>query len=1201
MKKQITRTLLLVILMAWSVAGFSQSVSLKGSDVPVEKLFDEIKKQTGFSFFYPANALKGARPVNIDITNTSLKAALELICKGQPFTYNINGKIITISLIPVKRSVSDSTNMENGSSREQLITGRITSREGQPLAGATIRVKGKSTGGKSADDGRYSITAEANDQLIVTYVNYKQDIISIKGRKVIDVILEANISAMDEVTISTGYQRIEQKYMTGAVTRLKMDSLYQPGITTVDKMLEGRVPGLIMMQNSGQAGAAPKLRIRGTSTILGSREPIWVVDGIVQTDPVPIEANRINDYDFVNLVGNAISGLNPNDIENISVLKDAAATAMYGVRAANGVIVVTTKRGKSGPATVSYSNNITYTRRPRYTDNDVYMMNSQERIDVSKEMFDRQIPTKGVPEAYEKAMIAYYNGEIDYATYLQRVNRAKTMNTDWLGAVTQDVLSSNQTLGISGGSAQSSYYASVGYTNERGVIKGEYSKRYTGLLKLNLNYRNFLAQFSIVANRNDRRYTPENLGILKYAYGTSRAIPLYKEKDSLYFYAPTLPDGTTSLRPAFNVLNEMNHSGQTVEGNSYTFTGNLNYQLVQGLQLKAVLSYTASNTEQRKWYDEKTSYIDQLRSAAPGDPSSNAIPFGGELWQQNNRVQAYTMRGDVEYSRYADARKKHFLNAMLGTELSSSKNSALAQTRRGYYPERGYSFAQINLATYTAYANWLQNSGQPTITEGLTNLASVYASASYIYDDRYVLTANARSDYSNAFGSRSNERFMPTWVISARWNMEKDLLKNLQWVNTAALRLSYGTQGNMLQNQTPYAIIQKGDLIGDYGAFGSTIAYLPNPYLRWEKTDNYDAGIDFSLLNGRLVGSVGVFYKKTTNAFLTRSVSVVNGVNYYTVNGGDLENKGIELSFNFTPINNAMNGGKKGLIWRIDPQLGQVFNKILDRALGNNRLTLNANEGENINYTTYLNGDIPTSGKPVGTFYAYRFKSIDNKGVPVFYGAEPENAAALEAKYSKMSTEDIFREVMTESGRREPVLQGSISNYLAYGNWSLNLNFTYSLGNKIRLLKIASGEYGTFQPSSQQNLRKEYVDRWRYPGDETKTTIPGLFSLAGNERAWWGANNAFALDYFQMYDYSDLRVVSGDYLKLQSAALNYNCPPELCKRYRLKAARISLSGSNLVTWAHKEMKGQDPTQSGTSPNINLSIRPVYALSINVSF
>ncbi|NML21168.1 SusC/RagA family TonB-linked outer membrane protein [Pseudoflavitalea sp. G-6-1-2] len=1200
-KKQVYLPVLRYLLVAACFLPFrswAQTVTLKVKDAPVKKVFDEVAKQTGYTFFYDENLLSKANPVTADLKKAALKTAMDELCNNQPFTYAIESKIIIITFITDKRNIPRSDSTINSGQKEGIVTGRIISKDGLSLAGASLVVKGKSIAGTTDENGHYSIAADANDQLIISYVNYKQEIISIKKRKVIDVVLEPSNNTMETVVISNGYQKIEQKHLTGSVTRLKMDSIMQPGFTTVDKMLEGRVPGMIMMQNSGQVGAVPRLRIRGTSTILGTREPLWVVDGIVRTDPVPIPASQLNDLEFVNLIGNAISGINPYDIESIDILKDAAATALYGVRAANGVIVVTTKRGKAGPPSILYNNTISVTRRPRYTDNDVYMMNSQERIDVSREMFAKQIPVTGVPEAYEKALLDYYGGKIDYNTLRERLSRAEQMNTDWLGIVTQDVISANHALSISGGNPLSKYYASVGYTNNRGVIKGEYEKRYTGQLSYNLDYRKLKTDFNITFNRSDRRYSPGEIGVMNFAYATSRAIPLYNEDGTLHYFAPSTTSTNPITRPSFNIINEMDRSGQTIEGNEFAATAKITYELMRGLQLETILNYTASNTEERNWNEEKTNVMDVLRGPLPDNPNENPYPFGGRLKQNSNRQRNFTVGQSVNFNHFVDGGKKHLISGFLRGEIYSTKNSGMSSEQPGYYPERGHTFAVVNIADYPAYGRNLA-SKVPIISEMLTNRASLALSGSYVFDERYVISGNAMTAFSNAFGQRSNEKFNPTWGLSARWNIDRDLLKNVKWVDRVALRISYGTVGAMRDGETPYTIIRKGAFDSWFQSFTSKIKSYPNPNLKWEKTDDYNVGLEFSLFGGKLNGDVAVFYKKTTNAFMDKRISIVNGREVYVVNGGVLENKGIDLALNFTPVNQTLGRNNKKFVWKIDPQFGQIFNRLLQNATRKKVADKLVDDAVNFTYQNYLDGTVLLDDKPINTFYSYRFKGLNGNGQPVFYGAEPENAAELKERFSKMSPQEIFSVVMEESGRREPVLQGGISSYVRYGSWMLSVNFAYSVGNKIRLLQIASGNYGTYRPSSQQNLRKEYVNRWRYPGDEAKTNIPGLNSPSNISNRWWDSN-LFALDYFQMYDNSDLRVVSGDYIKLQSAKLVYNCTPEQYRLLHLKDATLTLSGTNLFTWANKDLRGQDPTQSGSGPNINLGLRPQYSFTISVN-
>lgn len=1192
----------------------AQQITLTAEDSPLSTLFAAIEDQTGYSVLFSQQANVNTKTVTVNVTSMPLRDFLKLILKDQPLKFVIEGTTVFIQ----KKTITSQGSDKNKPVQLVTITGKVIDMQLKPMQGVSITIKGTSIGTATDQEGEFAIgSVDPKAILVFTYVGYSSIQEKINGRSRITVKLEPADQLLENATVYNGYQKIQQRYLTGSVTSLRMDSVIQPGFTTVDKMLEGRVPGLTYMLNSGQAGAAPKLRIRGTSTILGSREPLWVVDGIVRTDPIPIPAERINDPDFVNLLGNAISGLNPHDIDQIDVLKDATAAALYGVRAANGVIVITTKRGKPGPPTVNYNVTGKFTRRPRYSDKEVYMMNSRERVDVSREMIEKRMTLRGgALEAYEKTVVDYYGGIIDYDTYKKQIDKAETLNTDWFGVVTQDVFATDHTLSISGGSPLASYRASLGYSNEPGVIKNELNNRYTGTMNLRLSSRKFKAEFNIQLNKGERRYTPSELGILNYAYNTSRAIPLHNEDGSLYYYSPisSVPFADYHDLRSFNVVNEMNRTGETINNNEYTATTYLNYELARGIQLNTTLSYTSGNSEQRVWFEEKTNWATQLRSIAWDfvnelfTPALDQMPFGGELRQQTTAKRNYTINGRLDFSKYIDAGKKHQLTAALGGEMSSNRYSNTAQTRRGYYPDRGYSFAEIDTYTYSGYAGWLRNNGQATISENLQNLVRTFLTTTYVYNDRYVLTATASSDFSNAFGTRSNERFLPTWALSGRWNMYNDLLKHVSWIDMAALRLSYGTQGSMLPNQTPYTIIAKGRLIGYYGAFESTIDAFPNPNLAWEKVNDYSASMDFSFLNGKISGSMGYFFKRTTNAFLSKKVSAINGTTSYVVNGGTVENQGVELSFQFRPINNiGINSQKRGFSWRIDPQLGQVFNRLLNNSLRSNNVLVDPNS---INYQSFLDGSVPFDGRPISTFYSYRYKGLDpNYGYPIFYGVEPEKGNELAVAFNKMTKEELYKAVMVESGRREPVLQGGVSNYFSYRNWSLGFTFTYSLGNKIRLLQIASGEYGTFRPSSQQNLRKEFVDRWRYPGDELKTNIP---AIQGNDQLdysrifWWRQSTPqitvpFAMDYYQMYDFSDLRVVKGDYVKLQYVALAYNFSQHLCERWHIKGATVNLSGSNLFTIANKALRGQDPSQSGTASNINLSLRPVYSLNINLSF
>ncbi|QEC43312.1 TonB-linked SusC/RagA family outer membrane protein [Pseudobacter ginsenosidimutans] len=1210
--------LLFVACLSASATGTGQSVTLAGDKIPIKTVFTAIEKQTGYVVAYRPDLFSANITVSVSANRLPLPEFLELVFKGQPVQYDIQDKTIFLSRKSVVEDALQGKSNEMDNNRA-ILRIQVTDEENHPLVGATVTNKRTKHAEETKKDGWSTISASSGEVIEITYVGYTPYLFTVKDTiKTLHVRLKVH-SELDEAVVYNGYQKIQQKFLTGSVTSLKMDSILQPGLSTVDKMLEGRVPGMMYMQNSGQAGAAPKLRIRGTNTYLGSREPLWVVDGIVRTNPFPLDPQRLNDPDFVNLLGNAISGINPFDIEQIDVLKDATAAALYGVRAANGVIVITTKRGKPGPPSLNYNVTTTFTRRPRYSDNAINMMNSRERVDVSREMIKRQLQLRGGGmEAYESAILAYYNNEMDFDTFKQQVGKAEIVNTDWLGNVMQDVLASSHTLSVSGGTRTASYRASLGYRSEPGVIKKEKNDLYTGSLNLQMNYRKFMVDFNVQINKERKNYTPAEIGVLNYAYGTSRTIPLRNEDGSLYYYSTINSDpGSTKFLAAnkMNILNEMNNTGDVVQNNEYNASINLNYEIIKGLQFSSRLAYTAGNSSRETWFGENTDWALQLRSNAYNsvtklfNPSTDPMPFGGELRSQSVNRNNYLVNARIHYSNFVDKRNFHQISVDLAADITSNKTNSFLSMARGYYPNRGRSFATIPITSYSQYANWVSTTGRPVITEELGKAIRPFLTSTYIFKNKWVFSGTVSQEFSNSFGSRSNEKFLPTWALSGRWNMHEDLLRNRAWIDDASLLISLGTRGNMLPGQTVHTIMTKGPLNTYYNEFSSNISYFPNPNLNWEKVQDYSTTLQFSLLRGRIRGSVGYFLSRTTNAFMAMKVSAVNGAvnNTYVVNAGTLENQGLELSLNFKVIDNLGAKGKKGFMWRLDPQLGQVFNRLLGQSVNSRNVLV---DEATLTFNDYLNGAVPVNGKSVNTFYSYKFKGLNPQfGYPEFYGAEAENRIALRNLYATSTKNEMYSMVMEESGRREPVLQGGISNSFIYGNWSLVVNFSYSVGNKVRLLKIASGNYGTYRPTSQQNLRREFVNRWRYPGDEQFTNIPaiqGAGRLPIDQYAWWQMTDSklstpFAENYYQMYDFSDLRVVSGDYLKLQYVSLSYRFPEKFIKRWNCKGAIASLGGNNLFTIANKALRGQDPAQSGGSPNINLSIRPVYSFNVNISF
>lgn len=1208
---KLTTMLLVVFHMSVCATALSQArVSLNLKNATIEEFITLMKEQTGTQFLYNASLMKSDERVTVEAYDEDFFVLLDRVLPSFHLTYDIVNDVVVLKLLP--QAAKDEEKKENW-----VVTGKVVDKAKNPLPGVTVRLKKTTVGTATNTAGTFSLNIpHATDTLVVSFVGMKTKEIVVKkaDNKEYEIVLEEETEALEEVTvISTGYQDIDRRRLTSAVTSIKMDDINVAGLSSVDKMLEGYVPGMIFMQNSGQAGATPKIRIRGTSTVLGNQEPLWVVDGIIQTDPVNVDPANLNDLDFVNLLGNAISGLNPDDIEQIDVLKDAAATAIYGTRAANGVIVITTKKGKVGKPHVTYSVSGTVNIRPHYSDKEVYLMNSKQRVDVSREMFERGMDFANSANwiGYEAAYMDYKNGRISFDEFNRRTDYYETINTDWFDILCMNSISNKHTLSISGGSENMRYYASIGYNDEKGVIRKEYNRNYTANLKLNGYLKKIDFQFGIMLNNNKRQYTPNSAisnsgesSITEYAYTMSRAIPAYNPDGSRYFYQK---GATSATSYPFNMENEIEKTYQKINTYSANLSASIKYRLYPFLTVEGTASYNIGSTNDETTFEEGSYYISMLRTNA-GD-ASNMCPVGGELQVSNTNKNGYMLRLQFNYNQtFKDA---HLVNASLGGELSSNEYHGLRETRRGYYPERGKSFGTVTggelYSKYSRYRNWLA-SNKPIISDSKTNLVSAYLAITYTYDNRYTLNFNTRMDASNQFGTRANEKLLPIWSVSGRWDIKKDLFENSNFVNDLALKLSYGHQGNMLDNQTSRMIITKGGLDSWYKEFSSTIEYYPNPDLKWEMTSSYNAEISFSLWKNKIGGSISYYYKHTKDAFLTKKVSDINGVTSYVVNKGDLSNQGVEVTLNIQPINQQVDTrGKRGWTWRIDPQIGQVINKLITKAIDDRSNTVR----DEVTYSDYLNGSVELVDKPLNTFYSYRFKGLSSTdGSPLFYGVEEENKDELYEKYSNMEDEEVWTTVMVESGTRVPDLQGGISNYVGYRQFGLSFNFSYSLGNKIRLLQLCKDN--NISPYGDKNLRREFTRRWKQPGDELRTNIPSLVTAA-RPSPWWGTSpyntsgrmpqfapsGAQAL--YTMYDKSDLRVVSGNYFKLQSISFRYNVHDSFCKKIGIQSAYLSLSGTNIFTIASKKLEGQDVSQSGSAPTINMSIRPNYSFTLNVTF
>ena len=666
--------------------------------------------------------------------------------------------------------------------KSKVIQGWVYDKNKQVLPGVSVKIAGTSIGTSTNVKGWFRITLPIQrGSLEFSFIGFKKQLINFTEKTdTLQIVLEEDLMELEEVTVSTGYYKVDKRHLTSSVTTLKMDDIMQPGVGTLDQMLEGRIPGMIFMQNSGQVGAAPKIKIRGTTTLLGSTAPLWVLDGVILTDPVNVDPASINDLDFVNLLGNAISGLNPEDIEKLDVLKDASATAIYGPKASNGVIVITTKKGKVGAPTVSYSLSGTYRQRPRYTDRSVDVMNSQERIDFSKEVVRKKqlVPNLTSYVGYEAAYNDYVNGAISPDEFIRKVKYMETVNTDWLGLLMQDTYSHAHTLSVSGGSENVRYYTSLGYSAENGNLKGEENNRYSTMAKVDINYNKFILSFNLNGNVQKRQYTPQEVGLMSYALNTARSVGAYNEDGSLMFYQRDNNLDHMYSKP-FSIINERKNTDDDVQTNAISASANVEYRLIPSLKVGMQFSYGVSNFEEKVYFGEKSWYAANLkREYAPGTANfgyiaaNSGMPVGGELRLNNTKNENYSIRANLAFNKFLDKENSHQFQASVIGELSSTLYTGFAITKRGYIPERGMLFDDVNLSdswgyvSYPDYDNWLKtnSAAKGILTHNLTRQVGLVGTLFYAYKDAYIFNANMRIDGSNKFGDASNEKLNPIWL-----------------------------------------------------------------------------------------------------------------------------------------------------------------------------------------------------------------------------------------------------------------------------------------------------------------------------------------------------------------------------------------------------------------------------------------------------
>ena len=686
--------LFLFVFVSGNIYGQNGKVNLNYKDASFVEVINDFHEQTGVKFMYNLEKVKDKKCKDLIMKDMPVKDAIRVVLKYFGLTYSMIEGVVVVKEL--------GENLQTG----KTVTGTVCDENGELLPGVTVLVKGTTLGVATDVNGNFKVTfpGETENTLIFSFVGMRTKMVKCTDDKPLKITMQMDAAQLEEVVVfDDGYNRLPRKDMVGAYTTVKAEDIMMPAYQSVDQMLQGKIAGLQVINTSSRVGATPQIKIRGTSTLLGNKSPLWVVDGVIQEEPLSIDVSSQLTGNMADLIGNEISWLNPLDIENVTVLKDASATAIYGSRASNGVIVITTKRGAKERASVRYSTHFSVRQRSHYGLYD--FMNSKERIQFSKEAYDAgaRYQQEPLPQkyTYEGLMAMFNDRQITEQEFMVQMEKLETVNTDWFDLLTRNSISQNHNLSVSGGSQKVTYNASVGYSKNAGIEIGNENDQFTSRLNVfaELNKRLSISLNLNGSIRNSDGYGP-GVNPYSYALNTSRAVPAYEEDGSLAYYKNYY---TYQLNPvlggyntySYNIFNEMENSYSKNKGVNFNVSATLDFKILDWLSWQATGSLTQSMNDSEGYAGEKTSTVECLYRGYPynseksGSEKFNAalLPWGGTLTTSNSEGLSLNMSHRLAFSKTFN--EDHRINAMLGMELRSSKQRSNGNTVWGYVPERG--------------------------------------------------------------------------------------------------------------------------------------------------------------------------------------------------------------------------------------------------------------------------------------------------------------------------------------------------------------------------------------------------------------------------------------------------------------------------------------------------------------------------------
>ena len=1146
--REVKTVFMLVILMLWmalpvEAQNAKGGITLSLKNTPLPSALRTVQQMSDYKVSFVVEDVKSYK-TTVHVRNVSAPTAVKEILSGKPFTYSINGKFIVVKKITKPQAA---TSKENAKDIRQL-SGTITDDDGEPMIGATVSVPGSPYGTVTDTDGNFFfyIPADCNS-VQVSYVGMDTKNVKVTGKTNVNIVMSENKLLLGEVVV-TGYQTLSKERATGSFTKVTADELKNKRLSNLSTVLAGEVAGY----NDGM--------IRGVTTMNASQSPLYVIDGF------PVEKTKLTGNG--NEIEEDIPDLNMDDIESITVLKDAAAASIYGARAANGVIVITTKKSAAkGKTNVSFNASLTWHPYSIYTKN---LANSALVVDLEKEWAAQNPNLVGEgAQAYAKNMLGeniypsagirsilnYYAGNISESEMNSTLSQLASKGYNYYKQVEKyakrDPLYQQYNMNLVNNSVNNVFKASITYkydaqsnkySNDQSLgLNLTNSSTFTKWLSLDLG-----AYFKIGEDKN-QNYDALSPGysVLPYDDLVNADGSYYTKKMEERYSESTLGiyNKYGLYRMDITPMEELNRQITTNKELSLRTFARLNLQILPCLKYSASFQYERASYRGESLADKASAYMRELVNGYAednGDGTLNyAIPYGDMLIRSDQYTSAYNFRQQLNFDKtFNDV---HSITAIVGTETIQNKQE-YHKNRLFNYDSQMLTSSMVNNAALVSGVNgvlgynYMMDNQLSASYENVNRFVSVYGNAAYTYDDKYSVTGSLRWDRSNLWGTSSKYQNKPIWSVGASWIISKEKFFHVNWVDFLKLRISDGIAGNVSKNSAPYMVAN----YSNNSHVGGTQGYIQsraNPLLSWEKTNTFNIGIDFALFKNRLNGTIEYYNKKGTDLLASTMGNPTEGWGYstYTINNGEMYNRGVEIALNGEILR------AKDFSWRAN--LTYAYNK--------NKVTY-----VNVKAPMYiLQLDYPSAypiiGNEYNAIYAYKWAGLSEEGLPQVYNESGE----------KMTDQPTTLDAIVYAGTTTPKYSGSFGTTVSYKDFDLSLQFLFAGGHKMRnanpaFLTCSYSSIGYI--SNIAGASAGLANRWMKPGDEAHTQVP---------KAVFAESDYSAESLYNTYYYADINILDASYIRLNNISLAYHLPKAVCHKLYMQNARIQANVENPFFWA----------------------------------